>query len=249
MTSIKPIFSCLFAVFAFFAIFVILVVSLVDGDASDEKSPLDDLIKELPQNEVFSVILYDMDQKGTFLDMYYHRYQVVGKIGTDEISQGITDWKEVSEREFQNNIDNMGMEIAARDTAGTLHKSVAPPGYTNYVGNARYGHWENRGGSSFWAFYGQYAFMSSMFRMSMFPVHRSYYNDWHGNYRGAGRTYYGPAGSGRYYGTGSGYSSSNPNASWNTSRNNSFKNSVASRTSRSGGRSGSSRSRGGGYGK
>ena len=234
------------------AIFAILVAFLIAscGGSSYKKSPLDDLIRELPRNEVFSVILYDMDQKGSFFDTYYHRYQVVGKIGTDEVSEGITGWKEVSESEFKKNIDNMGMEIAARDTVGTLHKSVAPPGYTNYVGNAKYGHWKNQGGSSFWAFYGQYAFMSSMFRMSMFPVHRSYYNDWHGNYRGAGRTYYGPAGSGRYYGTGSGYSrSNNPNASWNTSRNNSFKNSVASRTSRSGGRSGSSRSRGGGYGK
>lgn len=220
------------------------------GGSKFEKSPVDELVRDLPTDEVFSVILYDMDQKGNFSSTYYHKYQIIREI-EGEVSEVITDWKKVGEREFTNNIDNMGMEIVARDSTGTLNKAVAPPGYNNYVGNPKYGQWENRGGTSFWAFYGQYAFMSSMFRMAMFPVHRSYYNDWRGNYRGSGRTYYGPGGAGgRYYGTGSGYSrTNNPTSSWNSSRSSSFKSRVASRTSRSSGRSSSSRSRGGGSGK
>ena len=215
-----------------------------------KKNPVDEIVRDLPRDEVFSIILYDMDQKGSFFETYYHQYQIISE-ENGEVKEDITGWLEVSERDFTNNIDNMGMEIIARDSTGNLSKTAAPPGYNNYVGNPKYGHWENRGGTSFWAFYGQYAFMSSMFRMAMFPVHRSYYNDWYGNYRGAGRPYYGPAGTGgRYYGTGSGYSrSNNPNSSWSSRRSNSFKNRVASRTSRSSGRSRSSRSRGGGFGK
>ncbi len=227
--------------------FVFFLVSC--GGSDFKKSPLDELVRDLPRDEVFSVILYDMDQKGNFSSTYYHRYQLIREID-GEVSETISDWKEVSEREFTKHIDNMGMEIVARDSTGMLNKTAAPPGYNNYVGNPKYGRWENHGGTSFWAFYGQYAFMSSLFRMSMFPVHRSYYNDWRGNYYGTGRTYYGPAGGSRYYGTGSGYSrTNNPTSSWNSSRSSSFKNRVASRTSRSSGRSRSSRSRGGGSGK
>ncbi len=232
----------------FLAIFLLILTSC--GGSEFRKSPVDEIVRDLPNDQIFSIILYDMDQKGNFSRSYYHKYQIIRDIDGDA-SEVLTEWMEVSEREFTNNIDNMGMEIVARDSTGRLTKDVAPPGYNNYVGNPKYGRWEDRGGTSFWAFYGQYAFMSSMFRMAMFPVHRSYYDDWRGNYRGTGRTYYGPGGSaGRYYGTGSGYSrTNNPNSSWTSSRSNSFKNRVASRTSRSSGRSRSSRSRGGRSGK
>ena len=231
---------------------LIIAVSLIllSCKSGFNKSPVDDIVKDIPNDQIFSIILYDMDQKGNFSTTYFHKYQIIRELEGDA-SEILTDWKEVSKRDFTSNIDNMGMEIVARDSTGTLSKEVAPPGYNNYVGNSKYGQWENRGGSSFWAFYGQYAFMSSMFRMSMFPVQRPYYNDWNRNYRGRGRTYYGPAGTGgRYYGTGSGYSRiNNPNSSWTSSRNNSFKNRVAGRTSRSSGRTRGSRSRGGGSGK
>lgn len=219
------------------------------GGSDYVKNPVDEIVRDIPRDEIFSIILYDMDQQGNFSKSYFHKYQII-RDANGEVNESVTDWKKVSERNFTKNIDNMGMEIVARDSTGTLHKTPAPPGYNNYVGNPKYGRWETRNGSSFWAFYGQYAFMSSLFRMSMFPVHRSYYNDWRGNYWGTGRTYYGPSGGSRYYGTGSGYSrTTNPSSTWNSSRSTSFKNRVASRTSRSSGRSSSSRSRGGGFGK
>lgn len=230
------------------AFFTILIASC--GGKKFTKSPLDELIRDLPTDKPFTVILYDMDTEGSFFSTYKHQYQIIQEDASGEVKEEITGWKEVGEREFNAHIDNMGMEIAARDSTGKLTKEVAPPGYSNYVGNSRYGSWQTgSNGTSFWAFYGQYAFMSSMFRMSMYPVHRSYYNDWYGGYRGTGRTYYGPSGS-RYYGSGSGYAKShNPNSSWN-SKSQSFRDKVRSRTSRSSSRSGrTSRSRSGGFGK
>jgi hypothetical protein len=217
------------------------------------KSPLDEIIKERPREEVFSIILYDMDAEGSIFTTYHHQYQIVKEDRDGNVEEIVTDWHEVSEEEFNRYINDMGMEIAARDSTGQLTKDVAPPGYNNYVGNPKYGRWNYSGGSSFWVFYGQYAFLSSLFRTSMYPVYRPYYSDWHGNYRGTSRRYYGPSSGGtNYYGTGSGYSrTSNPSSTWNN-RSSSFKNRVSNRVSRSSTRSQSktsSRSRGGGFGK
>lgn len=243
-------------IFRFFSFVLITSFLLGCGSKEFKKSPLDEIIKDLPSDEVYSIILFDMDVKGNFFESYFHKYKIIRGSDANNISEIETDWKEVGEKEFKNYVNDMGMEIAARDSTGKLTKNVAPPGYNNYVGNPRYGQWNNSGGSSFWAFYGQYAFMSSMFNMMAYPARRSYYNDWRGNYYGSGRRYYGPTDSGsgrsggRYYGTNSQYNrNSNPSSSW--SRNNSsFKNRVASRTGRSSSnRSSSSRSRGGGFGK
>lgn len=230
------------------------------GGKEFKKKPVDEIVKNMPDNKPFSIVLNDMDVNGSFFEHYFHQYKIIKNdslvtVGDSSYylpSVTITDWKEVGEDYFKLHADNMGMEIASRDESGKLVKSVNPPGYGNYIGNPRYGRWEERGGSSFWAFYGQYAFMSSMFNLMTYPVRRSYYNDWRGNYYGTGRTYYGPStGSRRYYGTGSAYTrSTRPNSNWssNTSR---FKKRVQGRTSRSGSRysGSSSRSRGGGFGK
>ena len=228
----------------------VLCLILLGCSGSYNKSPLDTIVRDLPRDEVFSIILHDMDVHGNFSSSYFHQYEVIKGKDPETITSEITDWKQVSEREFNQYINDMGMEIAARDSTGKLTKSVAPPGYNNYVGNSKYGRWEDRGGYSFWAFYGQYAFMSSMFRMATYPVRRDYYNDWRGTYYGTGRPYYGPGGS--YYGTSSSYNrTKNPNSTWN-SKTTAFKSRVRNRATRSSGRSGrssSSRSRGGGFGK
>ena len=221
---------------------------LLSCSSGFQKSPVDEIVRDLPKDEVFSIILHDMDAQGNFSSTYYHQYEIVRGNDPESLDSEITDWMKVSEDEFNKYINDMGMEIAARDSTGKLIKSVAPPGYNNYVGNPKYGRWENQGGYSFWAFYGQYVFLSSIFRMGTYPVRRDYYNDWRGTRRGD--RYYGPGGS--YYGTNSTYNRTrNPRSSWN-SKSSSFKSRVRSRASRSSGRSGrssSSRSRGGGYGK
>ena len=196
---------------------------------------------------------YDEDK-----DNYTHQYKLVYQPNDnpDTLLLKETDWYIVSPDFFNKNIDNMGMALAeVKDYA--LTRNVAPPGYENYVGNKQYGHWENRGGTSFWAFYGQYMFMSHMFNM-MSP-RRGYYNDYR-SHRSSGRTYYGPSKNGRsMYGT-NGSSNSNSKSKWNT-KGSSFKNKVRSRvkqsskpkrtSSRSSTRSGRSsyRSSGGGFGK
>ncbi len=59
-----------------------------------------------------------------------------------------------------------------------------------YIGNPNYGYWSQGSGGSFWAWYGQYAFFSSLF-----GGQRHYYHDWSGR---RGYSYYHDVGRNNY---------------------------------------------------
>jgi hypothetical protein len=194
-----------------------------------KKSPVDELIKQLNDEPNFSIILFDMDANESGND-YKHQYQIlIQKL--DTVVEKKTDWKKVDEAFFSQHINDMGMEIASKKD-GKVTKQAVPAGYNHYVGNEKYGRWENRGGSSFWAFYGQYAFMSSMFNMMTYR--RSYWDDYNrGGYYGGSRGYYGPSGGSPVYGTKNYTSSTSGKSSTWASKPNTFKDRVRSKVSRS----------------
>lgn len=235
--------------------------------SSWEKSPVDNLIKKLNSEQNFSIILLDMDARD---GKYYHQYNVLIE-RPDTILTEETGWENVSDAFFATNVNNMGMEIVSKKD-GKVSKQASPAGYNHYIGNEKYGQWRERNGTSFWEFYGQYAFMSSMFNLMAYPARRSYYDDYYrGGYYGS-RPYYGPSGrdiygTKSYTASGSGKSSnwgSKPSSfkqnvrsqvarssSSSTSRSYSSGSRYSNRNSRSSSRysSSSSRSRSGGYGK
>ena len=238
-----------------FVLVILFFVASCGSQPELTKKPIDDIIKNLNDVRDFSIILYDMNTEGTFFKRYYQQYQIIQGDSVSGPKEEITDWYQVSKDYFLANINNMGMELAAKKD-GKLDKTVSPPGYGSYVGNPTYGHWVNSNGYSFWQFYGQYAFMSSMFHLMTYPVRMSYWNDYHSNYYGTGRSYYGPTttGGGYMYGTGSAYNSGRTASRWySNASNNSFRNRVrgtTSRSTRSSSRfSPSSRSRSSGFGK
>ena len=226
------------------------------SNAKFEKTPVDKMITKLADENNYSIILSDMDNRNS---RYYHKYNTIIE-KPDTVLVDSTDWTKVSDIFFNANINNLGMAIATKKD-GKLSKVASPAGYNNFVGNEKYGRWENRNGGSFWQFYGQYAFMSSMFNMMAYPARRSYWNDYRGGGYYGSRPYYGPSGR-SVYGTQS-YTNrgSGKNTTW-ASKPSSFKNNVRSKVSRSAkqsksrisrnssryGRS-SSRSRSGGFGK
>lgn len=231
-----------------------------------QKTPVDNLITKLNSEQNYSIILLDMDSRGS---KYYHMYNVIVE-HPDTVLHTTTDWEEVPDQYFDANVDNLGMEIVTKKD-GVISKQASPAGYNHYVGNSRYGQWRERNGYSFWEFYGRYAFMSSMFNLMTYPARRDY---WDGYYRGGyygSRPYYGPSGR-TVYGTKTYTSSGAGSKSTWGSKPSSFKQSVRSevkrsssakssrsyssnsqysRTSRSSSRysSSSSRSRSGGFGK
>lgn len=211
------------------------------------KSPVDELIKQYYDYDAFSIILYDMEVEGSFVKDYKQQYHVIYTKG-EETEETKTGWYEVSEAFFQKHSNNMGMELAAKAN-GKISKVPSPPGYYNYVGNTRYGGWHNHNGSDFWSFYGRYAFMNSMFNTMTTPIPRTYYRDYHDNYRGR-NSYYGPTTGGKkYYGTGSSYTStSRKDSKWRRSGSAMMYRNT-SRYSGSSSSSGYARKSGGGFGK
>ncbi len=210
------------------------------GGKKFEKTPLDKYIIEFEDEPEYSVILADMDVDGTFFKTYKHKYKVI-RVKDSLPYETASNWKEVNSDFFRKNENNLGMTVLAKDINGKLSKVAAPPGY-RYVGDRHYGEWRNHNGNSFWAFYGQYMFMSHMFGMMHRPVYRGAYNSYRtGGYYGS-RNYYGPKqGTGHMYGTNSAQTKkSNPN----------FYKRRASKSGWSGSRSRSGgRSRGSGFGK
>ncbi|MDW7695104.1 hypothetical protein R9C00_29060 [Flammeovirgaceae bacterium SG7u.111] len=163
------------------------------GGSSYQKSALDVIIQGLDQEKNFTIILFDMNVEGSLSKDYFHKYKIVkeGKGEEDLPKEEITEWYKVSENEFDIHVNDLGMEVASKKD-GVLSKNVAPPGYSNYVGNSRYGQWRSdNSGNSFWSFYGKYAFMSSMMGLVSGPVYRNSYSDWNSNYRTSSRPYYG----------------------------------------------------------
>lgn len=248
-------------VLIFLGIIAIWYFSGCGSSVTFKKSPLDDIIRDYTDVNNFSIILYDMDYSDT-RNAYQHKYRILIP-KEDTVEATLTDWYDVSDNEFKQYENNMGMVIASKIN-GEVKKTVAPPGYDNYVGNKKYGKWVERDGGSFWEFYGKYAFMSSMFNMAMYPIRYSYWNDYRTNYYGYNRPYYGPVTrNGNYmYGTRSNYTKNTyKKASWNN-KPNSFKQKVRNKVQKSttakktksfsrykSNSSSSFRSRSGGFGK
>lgn len=220
--------------FVKFAMVMLLIVSAVgctnQQQKTFKKNPVDVLIRDMSAVPSFVIILHDMDYDEP-RNAYMHQYKLlVDKPEQDTVVEELTEWQDVSDDYFIKHQENMGMEIVSKRD-GKVTKAVSPPGYSNYVGNEKYGQWVQRDGGSFWEFYGKYMFLSSMFRMATFPVHYGYYNDYRNNYYRTGTPYYGSHGQ-RTYGTTSDYNRTNSKTRWN-SKSTSFKQSVRNRVARS----------------
>lgn len=110
-----------------------------------------------------------------------------------------TDWVQVDDEEFEENQENLGMEILSKPYGCYESEKLeeAAPAGMSYVGNRKYGEWRRDDqGRSFWHYYGQYAFMNSMFGGNRTYIYRDHYDTWHRDYRGRDSYYgYGAAGS------------------------------------------------------
>jgi hypothetical protein len=241
-------------------------------------SPVDLLMRDLASESSYSIILHDMEVNES-KKIYKHKYKVSKNItDSTKVKPTITDWANVTELFFAENMNNMGLELASKSAEGTVSKIPSPPGFNGVVGNKQYGEWRSdNSGQSFWHFYGQYMFMSSMLNMASRPVYRDsyyHYSDYRNNPNTRNTPYYGTGNN--TYGTNSASArSTNPSffeRKQTQQQMSSFKEKVASnpksytrarsddnssaRTPRSSSRAGSnsssgssSRSRGGGFGK
>lgn len=218
-----------------------LILSLQSCGKS--RSPVERLAEKLNNQPDYSIILEDMDISGSMISQYFHKY----KVTTGEKTY-YTGWEKVSKNFYRQNENYLGMSLISKTEDGYVTRTASPPGY-QYVGNSHYGEWKtDNSGHSFWAFYGQYMFMSHMFNMFSTPVYRSHYNNY-SQHRDSGKPYYG---SSNQYGTnGTNTKKSNKNffqrkMAKQKSKQMSFKDKVNQRIKRS---QNTFHSRGGGFGK
>ncbi len=224
-------------------IFLALLVILSLQSCGGSKSPIDRLSARLNKHPEYSIILDDMTVDGSMLTQYYHKYKVTAGEKTY-----YTDWQKVPKSFYAQNENYLGMSLLSKTADGFVSRTASPPGY-DYVGNSHYGEWKrDSSGNSFWAFYGQYMFMSHMFGMFSTPIYRSNYNNYT-QYRDSGRPYYGAS---NQYGT-NGSMTKKTNKSFfqrkmakQKMKQTSFKDKVKQRINRS---QNSYHSRGGGFGK
>ncbi len=148
-------------------------------------------------------VLVDMETRGRGASKDYEQKvrTITTKVADSSSKGGSTTsderWVAVSRPTYDAMRNNMGMAIEHKSAgkyddeaekvaqpAGFAY--MAPPGQSN-----RYGYWENRNGSSFWVFYGQYALLRDLlFNRDYRPLDS---RDWSG-YRSSqsrGQTYYG----------------------------------------------------------
>lgn len=222
---------CLFAMTA--ALFATGCGSGFTGDL-----PLNRIKKSLAGTPTYSIILEDMKEEGNFVKQYYHKYKIV-----QLEESGKTDWLEVPEKYYRANKTFLGMSLFAKKDGEEI-ASVAPPGY-QYVGDKQYGQWRtDHRGRSFWEFYGQYAFFSTMFGGWYRPIYRDDYRTY-SRYRSQNRPYFG--GNNQFGTSGSVAKKNKPDFySRNMAGKQGFSNRVSNRIGRS--RTGY-RGRSGGFGK
>lgn len=234
-------------------VFPVLLLSLMIS-ACGKVSEVGIIQRQLDRYPQYSIILEDMKEEGNFFTDYYQKYKIVyaDKVaGSDSLAfyTDITEWRRVTEKEYQKYAPYLGMVLASKGADGRVSNEQYPPGY-QYVGNPQYGQWRtDSNGNSFWEFYGKFAFMNAMFNLLAGPVYR---NDWdsYRGYRGSGRPYFGPN---QKYGTDGSYTKQTKPTFYQRrqgrelAQKQSFSNKVKQRTRRS--RMSGFRSRSGGFGK
>lgn len=204
--------------YIFISILACVVFTFSCSDKKIVQKPIDALVKDnkLMKEPTFTILLQDMEIKNKgFHKEYLHKYNIVKNKDGKPLSTK-SKWYHVKSSFFWRHENNLGMEIANKDSIGKFRKVVSPPGYSNYVGNSRYGYWNQSSGRPVWTFFAQYMMMRSLLNLTPGRIYRSNYSNYRTNYYNRGYAYYGGrtnSGS-RRYGT---YSSSRRSSSSSSS--------------------------------
>ncbi|MDL1964373.1 MAG: hypothetical protein LWW98_08595 [Deltaproteobacteria bacterium] len=153
-----------------FVAIVAILTSFFLCACGGSRLPIEKIRASLKNVPTYSIVLEDMKEEGNLFKTHYHKYHIIMDDKTTK-----TDWLEVPENYFKQNTSFLGMTIWVKKE-GKESKAIGPPGY-EYVGNERYGQWNtNSSGQSFWAFYGQYHFISALLGHN--PIYRNHHTNY-----------------------------------------------------------------------
>ncbi|MCX6629680.1 MAG: hypothetical protein NTW28_18840 [Candidatus Solibacter sp.] len=153
--------------------------------------------------ESWDKILVDMEVRGSGNARAYNqkiktvRTKIADATGKASTAASDEKWVDVSKAQYQAMEKNLGMAIEHKPAGkyDTESERVAQPAGFAYMApqgqSNQYGHWEQRNGTSFWVFYGQYALMRDLlFNRDYRPMDYREYQDYR-TYRERNQTYYG----------------------------------------------------------
>ena len=107
------------------------------------QDPIKELIREHLSNPHFTILLYDMESKGIFSKDYRQRYRTIYDSSGVVVAR-TSRWYDVPSAHYQQHENNIGMEVAAKSYKDQeVRRIVGPPGYTNFIGNPKYGYWSD----------------------------------------------------------------------------------------------------------
>ena len=171
---------------------VILALSvLLHGCGYNGLTPLEELRTRYKDTATYSIVLEDTKEEGE----YYQKFIIIfpdSAAGKDQILT--TEWWRTSKKDFEALLPFLGMTVFAKKD-GKETSEANPPGY-EYVGDKRYGEWQqSSGGTSIWMWYLGYRMMGGMFGTG--SISRSSYDAYRTD-RASGKPYFGPN---KQYGT------------------------------------------------
>jgi hypothetical protein len=154
-------------------------------------------------NRSWDKVLVDMETRGSGKDRTYVQKIRTVTVPKDGQATSEEKWVEAPQARFEAMKNDLGMAVEHKPLGKydiEAERTSQPAGFAYMATPAQqrnqYGYWENRGGSSFWVWYGQYALMRDLFFNHNYrPLDRGQYEDYR-SYQSRGQTYYG-----RDYGT------------------------------------------------
>jgi len=165
------------------------------GGSGSGTTPLETIRTVYKDTPTYSVILEDAKEEGNFFKDQYVKLRVLApNEGEKTFETRETGWMETNEDDFAALLPFLGMTVFAKKD-GKETSEANPPGY-EYVGDKRYGEWQqSSGGTSIWMWYLGYRMMGGMFGTG--SISRSSYDAYRTD-RASGKPYFGPN---KQYGT------------------------------------------------
>lgn len=131
------------------------------------------IIKEFDANKEFTLILRDMDYKSS---QHYHKYEYVADT-SDLIVSSETAWYEVTPTFFRQHVDHLGLQMVHKN-GGTKSYGASPPGFSQFVGNEKYGRWADNYGEDEWTYNADYENLNPVLTDGFSTPTRKVYDTW-----------------------------------------------------------------------
>lgn len=100
--------------------------------------PVKEMKKKFVSKNAYTIILSDMDLVD---EQYRHKYKILELTKEGKVIVSSTEWENVTDDFFALHESNLGMEVLSKKENGKYNNLITPPGFTNLIGDMRFGYW------------------------------------------------------------------------------------------------------------